>query len=158
MTKTYAEDRFMPEYEGTKRVSKTVLYTYWIVLRQKTTNRDYTAYHLFGAKGLGLCKAWVYNYLAFREWALRNGYRDGMKINRNDARLPYTPENTSIGDPATMVRIHHNPKWVTKEGVAWVRIARENGIAKPTFVNRVRNLKWPPKDAATLPVGTRRAI
>jgi hypothetical protein len=29
----------------------------------------------------------------FREWALRNGYKDGLSIDRIDSEKNYTPEN-----------------------------------------------------------------
>lgn len=51
-----------------------------------------------GAKGINVCEEWDRNYLAFKNWALENGYDDQLPrgiqtIERKDAKRGYSPDN-----------------------------------------------------------------
>lgn len=53
------------------------------------TNRAYSHY---GAQGISICADWG-NFTTFQEWALNNGYQDGLSIDRIDPYGNYTPQN-----------------------------------------------------------------
>lgn len=42
-----------------------------------------------------LCEEWK-NYVVFKQWAMDNGYRDGVKVCRIDATKPFGPDNCVI--------------------------------------------------------------
>ena len=48
-------------------------------------------YH--GAKGITICDEWLSNFEVFQEWALANGYKDNLTIERKDNLLGYCPNN-----------------------------------------------------------------
>lgn len=44
------------------------------------------------ARGIDICEEWL-DYSNFEKWALANGYREGLQIDRKDNSLGYCPEN-----------------------------------------------------------------
>lgn len=56
-------------------------------------NSKDNAYKWYGAKGIKICKEWLNNSKSFEDWALGNGYREGLTIDRKDSNKDYSPEN-----------------------------------------------------------------
>lgn len=55
-----------------------------------TNNKDYIYY---GQKGIGICREWLDNSELFEEWALNNGYKNGLTIDRINEKKDYCPQN-----------------------------------------------------------------
>ena len=51
------------------------------------------SYRWYGEKGIKICDEWLYNPIAFVEWALLNGYSNELTIDRIDSSKDYSPEN-----------------------------------------------------------------
>lgn len=47
----------------------------------------------YGGRGIKLCKEWENNFLNFYNWAVNNGYKDGLTIDRIDNNSNYSPQN-----------------------------------------------------------------
>lgn len=78
--------------------SKERLYMVWIGMRERCYNKNATRYSCYGGRGIIVCKEWNNSYLAFREWALINGYDENAKkgectLDRIDVNGNYCPEN-----------------------------------------------------------------
>lgn len=43
--------------------------------------------------GINVCKEWAINFCAFRDWAVSNGYKEGLSIDRIDSKANYCPSN-----------------------------------------------------------------
>jgi len=52
--------------------------------------RDYSYY---GARGITICQEWLDNPDSFVKWALENGWKKGLSIDRIDNDGPYHPDN-----------------------------------------------------------------
>lgn len=70
---------------------KTRLYKTWGNMKQRCTNSAYR--HYYSGRGIGICEEWSNSYLAFRNWALLNGYADHLSIDRIDNDGNYEPSN-----------------------------------------------------------------
>lgn len=71
---------------------KPRLYKIWSGIKDRckcSTNKDYKNY---GGRGILVCDSWL-SFDAFRNWALQNGYRDNLTIDRIDVNGNYCPEN-----------------------------------------------------------------
>lgn len=68
------------------------LYAIWMKMRSRCNNPNQPMYHRYGARGITVCPEWD-DYAAFKRWALGNGYRDDLTIERDDNSLGYSPKN-----------------------------------------------------------------
>ena len=73
---------------NTHNMSKTRLYQcYHSMLKRCKTNEDYIK------KNIEVCKEWADNFLVFEEWAVKNGYKDNLTLERKDVYGDYCPTN-----------------------------------------------------------------
>ncbi|MDB5405210.1 MAG: hypothetical protein JWL84_122 [Rhodospirillales bacterium] len=61
-------------------------------MRQRCYQPSHPSYPYYGAKGIRLCHDWLV-YENFRDWALANGYREGLTVDRLDSACNYEPGN-----------------------------------------------------------------
>lgn len=138
--------------------SKERLYKVWIGMKVRCCNINSMAYANYGGRGISICDEWLHDYLAFKIWAIQNGYVDGLTIERKDVNGNYCPENCT---------------WITKEEQAnnkrrnvlieyngeihniaqWSRIT---GIKYTIIRERIFKLGWPIEKALTIPNGAKR--
>lgn len=50
-------------------------------------------YKYYGARGITVCDSWIKSLPSFIEWALRNGYKENLTLDRIDNNKGYCPEN-----------------------------------------------------------------
>ena len=78
------------DYVGNK---KTTLYRIWDNMHSRCYRKSYAGYHRYGGRGITVCDEWLHNYVAFKTWAMKHGYRDGLQIDRIDNNKGYSPDN-----------------------------------------------------------------
>lgn len=81
---TYLTSRFNMA-SGEKRIRNI-----WHSMRSRCRNKNDRYY---GGKGITVCDEWNNSFEVFREWAIENGYRDDLTIDRIDSSKNYCPEN-----------------------------------------------------------------
>lgn len=62
-------------------------------MRTRCNNSKDRRFKDYGGRGIKLCKEWENNFLNFYNWAVNNGYKDGLTIDRIDNDSNYSPEN-----------------------------------------------------------------
>lgn len=72
--------------------SHTRLYNIWMGMRRRCTEPRFQMYRYYGGRGIRVCEAWN-SASAFLDWALANGYRDDLQIDRIDTNGNYEPSN-----------------------------------------------------------------
>lgn len=60
---------------------------------ERCHNPNATNFHRYGGKGIAVCEEWRNDAGSFYRWALANGYRDDLQIDREKNHLGYSPEN-----------------------------------------------------------------
>ena len=84
-----SKDFFNPTHFGTG----TRLYNIWRGMKTRCTNPHATQYARYGGRGITICPEWLHDFASFRDWALSNGYRDDLTIDRIDNDMGYFPDN-----------------------------------------------------------------
>ena len=63
-------------------------------MKHRCYNPNSKGYPTYGERGIGICEEWLGHRDSFIAWALDNGYRPGLTIDRKDNYLGYTPSNS----------------------------------------------------------------
>jgi len=79
----------------------TRLYSIWLSIRNRCNRVRNDNYKWYGARGIQVCDTWNKDFIAFREWALANGYNDNLTIDRINSNMGYYPENCRWSDMTT---------------------------------------------------------
>lgn len=68
------------------------LYISWQNMKQRCTNPNHPKFHRYGGRGISLYDGWK-TINGFMEWALSNGWKSGLTIDRIDNNGNYEPDN-----------------------------------------------------------------
>ena len=69
------------------------LHIIWTNMKQRCCNPRSPDFKNYGGRGIAVCDEWLHDFNAFYNWALANGYRDDLTIDRIDVNGNYCPEN-----------------------------------------------------------------
>lgn len=70
----------------------TRLFRTWVHMRQRCMNPNDKRFSDYGGRGISVCSEWG-EYLNFEKWALENGYRKDLTIDRINNDGNYEPSN-----------------------------------------------------------------
>jgi len=62
-------------------------------MKQRCYYVDHKHYKDYGGRGICVCCDWRENFKSFYNWALNNGYKEGLTIDRIDYNGNYEPSN-----------------------------------------------------------------
>ena len=71
----------------------TRLYRIWHNMKNRCYYHNDKPFSYYGGRGITVCLEWRDSFEAFRDWALANGYQDGLTIDRIDVNGNYEPAN-----------------------------------------------------------------
>jgi len=72
--------------------SHTKLHDVWTNMKQRILNPKNKGYKDYGGRGIKICDEWL-EFIPFRDWALSNGYKEDLQINRIFNDDNYEPSN-----------------------------------------------------------------
>ena len=65
----------------------------WKNMKTRCSNPNSNNYQYYGERGITICEEWKNSFESFMEWALANGYREDLTIDRIDVNENYEPNN-----------------------------------------------------------------
>ena len=131
----------------------TPLYNVWLTMKQRCYNPRDKHYKWYGSKGVKVCSEWLNNAEAFVEWALNNGYKPGLTLDRIDSNGDYTPSNCRFITIQAQQRNKSSNHVLTYEGISLTiqEWAEKLNITPSTLRSRI-DKGWTIDRALTTPV------
>lgn len=80
------------EHRRTHGLAGTRLHGIWNGMKNRCYNPNVKSFKNYGAKGVTVCDEWR-EFKSFYDWAVVNGYRDDLTIERKDPFGNYEPSN-----------------------------------------------------------------
>ncbi len=68
------------------------LYRKWMAIHERCEDKGHVGYHRYGGRGIKVCRQWD-SFVVFRKWALSNGWKPGLEIDRRNNDGDYRPGN-----------------------------------------------------------------
>lgn len=129
------------------------LFSVWNGMKQRCFNSNWYAYKDYGGRGISVTDEWKDDFLCFYHWAMNNGYRQGLTLDRIDNSKGYSPDNcrwVTIKEQSNNRRSNRNItyKGQTKTLAQW---SEELGMNFFTLRDRLNN-GWSIEKAFTQPV------
>lgn len=73
--------------------SRSRLYHIWQGMKGRCLNSENRDYPKYGGRGIKVFEEWRKSFETFRDWAIANGYRSDLSIDRIDVNGDYCPQN-----------------------------------------------------------------
>jgi len=131
---------------------KTRLYTVWVNMRQRCTNSNLERYRRYGGRGITVCAEWMF-FINFRKWALENGYKDDLTIDRRNNDKGYYSDNCRFISKAENNRNTSNVK-LSKEKSIEIKdlystgdytqrsLAKMYNVSQRLIFNIIKSIAW----------------
>lgn len=137
----------------------TRLYGIWIDMRSRCNYEKSINWHLYGGRGIKVCEEWQNDFSVFREWALENGYADGLQLDRIDNDGNYEPSNCKWSTRSEQGNNRRTCKYITignetKTISEWCDIT---GVDRMTAYSRIRR-GWNAERAVTEKASPKRVL
>ena len=101
----------------------TRLYRIWSGMKSRCLNKNNVKYKNYGARGIKVCDEWKNDFMAFYNWAISNGYRNNLSIDRINNDDNYEPDNC---------------RWITLQAQNWNTTRTKNHPPK-TILKELKN-------------------
>lgn len=77
----------------THNLTSHPLYRKWSGMITRTTNKKEKCFNRYGGRGISVCEEWKNDFKKFYDWAINNGYKKGLTIDRINNDGNYEPNN-----------------------------------------------------------------
>lgn len=104
-----------------KGLHTTRIYRIWKGMRARCENPNHKNYDIYGGRGIKICDEWCgdQGFFNFLRWAIENGYREYLSIDRIDTNGNYSPDNCRWADDVTQANNRRHPDKVKNQYGIW---------------------------------------
>lgn len=131
----------------------TLLYRTYSNMKNRCYNPKYCLFQHYGGKGIRVCDEWLgeHGFERFRDWAMSNGYKEGLSIDRINNAADYSPDNCRWADMVAQQNNRTNNRLITANGETRTMAdwSRSSGISYATIQGRLSR-GWSEADAVTV--------
>lgn len=130
------------------------LHVIYASMKARCYNKNSPSYKHYGARGITVCDEWTdkevvrhhstKGWLAFEKWALEDGYRDDLTIDRIDVNKGYSPDNCRWISQKGQQNNRRNNRLVTYKGKTQTlsEWCDELHLNYKTVSTRINNYHW----------------
>ena len=139
---------------GLKRThnkSKTKLYKVWHSMKMRCYEPSLNNYHNYGGRGIIVCEQWLEDFMNFYKWAINNGYKNGLSIDRINVDGNYGPSNCRWVTNKAQNNNKRNNRLITAFGETHTASEWQDktGIRAGTISRRLMS-GWEPENALSI--------
>lgn len=127
-------------------------------MRSRCENPNHVSYKNYGGRGIDVCEEWKTDFMSFYNWAINNGYKDDLQIDRIDNNKNYEPSNCrwatrkeNLMNKRTTLIYEYNGQVKTLKD--W---SEQYGIPYKRLRCRVKEFNWDMERALTTPINNRK--
>lgn len=116
----------------------------WNNIKTRCYNDKYPRFKNYGGRGIKICDKWKDSFPIFYNWAITNGYKIGLQIDRIDNNGDYCPENCRFVTKEQNQRNKRSSRYIEINGVKKVLCewAEEIGFTDDCLRYRIIS-NWP---------------
>jgi hypothetical protein len=119
-------------------------------MRRRCHNPKDKDWRYYGGRGITVCDEWRHDFTAFRNWAIKNGIRRGLTMERKDNDKGYAPENCRWV-PQSEQSINRSMSKLTEADVRHIRatgmtyseVTKRYKLAPGYAYKVIRGITWP---------------
>ena len=128
----------------THNLTHTKLFKVWRGIIDRTLYPSNKKYKNYGGRGITICCEWLNDFKVFYDWAINNGYKEGLTIDRIDVNGNYEPNNCRWVNWKTQQNNRRNNHYITYNNEThtmkeWSELL---GINYATLSMRINKYKW----------------
>lgn len=127
--------------------TRTRLYRIWTYMKRRCFDPKDKDFSNYGARGITVCKEWSESYIAFRSWALHNGYAKNLTLDRINFNEDYSSTNCRWVTAKEQNNNKRSNRFVTYNGITLTvaQWAERLGLERHALLYRLNN--WTVKEA-----------
>lgn len=129
------------------------LYHIWANMKYRCSGKDKTHHKEYSDRGIKVCAEWQ-EFMPFYKWAIKNGYRDDLTIDRIDFNGDYEPSNCRWADLKTQ---NNNTRWnkfleYNGERLTVSQWAEKLKLSRTAVYKRLSEYGWSVEKTLTTPI------
>jgi len=133
---------------------KHKLYDVWSGIKSRCYEKKHKYFNYYGGRGISVCEEWRNDFKVFYDWAVNNGYKDGLTIDRIDSNGNYEPSNCrwttwKIQGNNTRKNVFIEYRGEIKTLSEW---CEKLDLAYYTIQSRIKKLGWSVEKAFEMPI------
>lgn len=133
---------------------KTRIYSIYKGMKDRCRYKTNDNYERYGGRGIRVCEEWLADYMNFYNWAINNGYKEGLTLDRIDPNKNYEPDNCRWATYKEQANNTRRNNFITYNGethtlTEW---AEKLGIKRSTLNTRIHRQHWNIEKALTTPL------
>lgn len=123
----------------THGATKDSLYCTWNNIKNRCLNPNTKEYKNYGGRGINVCDEWLNDFHSFKQFALENGWNQGLQTDRIDNDGNYDPSNIRFVTPHVNNMNKRTNTLCYVDGIAmtWAEASLKIGKAKNYIVTIV---------------------
>lgn len=120
------------------KARENLLYGRWCSMRQRCNNPNVAKYNRYGARGIEVCEEWEV-FKNFEKWALNNGFKTELTLDRIDTNGNYEPNNCRWVDQKTQQNNRNNNRLANYKGKEYTfsELSEKTGLQIEIIAYRV---------------------